>query len=309
MIESGHNTERSGLPSCLASVRGAKKLGIVWCCMWLLSSVGWAQAEQLFPAANTVADTIQEEDLPADLKPDFRPSAPALERRDRWQSFPREGFYSHPFPQPSWDVGPPPTLLGSPALPILNGNIQEQEKGGKVTDATTKKKKTGEGEQADISALSARDLVALRFVEEGEGILEDGEIERARVLFEQAIELAPVQPYSYHFLGRIAYSEGKLRESLAFLHKAEILFDRKNKEWLGETTCLRGLIAEDLEDFDEARSAYERCLHYTPTNLRAVTALARLSEAKAEFPSYLPAPQMNVFHARPEDSRNRDVLR
>jgi tetratricopeptide (TPR) repeat protein len=203
---------------------------------------------------------------------------------------------------------------------MLNENPQEQEEEGKAAAAKAKKKKKKkrkkgkekEEEEIDTVALSPRNLVALRFVEEGEGILEDGEAEQARVLFEQAIELAPVQPYSYHFLGRIAFSEGRLREALAFLHKAEMLFDRKNKEWLGETTCLRGLIAEDLEDFDEARSAYERCLHYTPTNLRAVTALTRLSEAEPEleYPPYLvPVPETNAFHARPEDSRNRDVLR
>jgi tetratricopeptide (TPR) repeat protein len=195
---------------------------------------------------------------------------------------------------------------------MLNEALQEDEENTTDTTAKKKRKKGKEEEQADTAALSPRDLVALRFVEEGEGILEDGEAERARVLFEQAIELAPAQPYSYHFLGRIAFSQGKLQEALAFLQKAELLFDRKNKEWLGETTCLRGLIAEDLEDFDEARSAYERCLHFTPTNLRAVTALTRLTEEEPEleYPPYLaPLPQKNVFHARPEDSRNRDVLR
>ena len=160
--------------------------------------------------------------------------------------------------------------------------------------------------------MSPRDLAALRFVEEGEGILEEGDVERASILFEQAIELAPVQPYSYYFLGRIAFSQGKLEEALVFLQKTELLFDRRNTEWLGETTCLRGLIAEDLQDFDEARSAYKRCLYFTPTNLRAVTALTRLSEEEPEpeYPSYsAPLPQTNAFHAQPEDSRNRDVLR
>ena len=195
---------------------------------------------------------------------------------------------------------------------MLTEAPQEDEENTTDTTAKKKKKRGEEEEQADSVSLSPRNLVALRFVEEGEGILEDGEVERARTLFEQAIELAPVQPYSYHFLGRIAFYQGKLQEALAFLQKAELLFDRKNTEWLGETTCLRGLIAEDLQDFDEARSAYERCLHFTPTNLRAVTALSRLSEEEPEpeYPSYLvPVPQTNAFHARPENSRNRDVLR
>ncbi len=250
----------------------------------------WAQGEQRSP----LADSIREEDLPAGPKPDF----------------------GQPFPLPFRQIGPPPTLLDSPSLPVLNEALQGDEGNIKDTTVEKKEKKEGEEEQADSVSfsvsLSPRDLAALRFVEEGEGILEEGDVERASILFEQAIELAPVQPYSYYFLGRIAFSQGKLEEALVFLQKTELLFDRRNTEWLGETTCLRGLIAEDLQDFDEARSAYKRCLYFTPTNLRAVTALTRLSEEEPEpeYPSYsAPLPQTNAFHAQPEDSRNRDVLR
>ena len=250
----------------------------------------WAQGEQRSP----LADSIREEDLPAGPKPDF----------------------GQPFPLPFRQIGPPPALLDSPSLPVLNEALQGDEGNIKDTTVEKKEKKEGEEEQADSVSfsvsLSPRDLAALRFVEEGEGILEEGDVERASILFEQAIELAPVQPYSYYFLGRIAFSQGKLEEALVFLQKTELLFDRRNTEWLGETTCLRGLIAEDLQDFDEARSAYKRCLYFTPTNLRAVTALTRLSEEEPEpeYPSYsAPLPQTNAFHAQPEDSRNRDVLR
>ena len=247
----------------------------------------WAQGEQRSP----LADSIREEDLPAGPKPDF----------------------GQPFPLPFRQIGPPPTVLDSPSLPVLNEALQGDEGNIKDTSVEKKEKKEGEEEeQADSVSLSPRNLVALRFVEEGEGILEEGDVERAGILFEQAIELAPVQPYSYYFLGRIAFSQGKLEGALVFLQKAELLFDRRNTEWLGETTCLRGLIAEDLQDFDEARSAYKRCLYFTPTNLRAVTALTRLSEEEPEpeYPSYsAPLPQTNVFHAQPEDSWNRDVLR
>ncbi len=250
----------------------------------------WAQGERRSP----LADSIREEDLPAGPKPDF----------------------GQPFPLPFRQIGPPPTLLDSPSLPVLNEALQGDE--GNIKDTTVEKKEKKEGEEEQVDSvsfsvsLSPRDLAALRFVEEGEGILEEGDVERASILFEQAIELAPVQPYSYYFLGRIAFSQGKLEEALVFLQKTELLFDRRNTEWLGETTCLRGLIAEDLQDFDEARSAYKRCLYFTPTNLRAVTALTRLSEEEPEpeYPSYsAPLPQTNAFHAQPEDSRNRDVLR
>ena len=117
---------RSSLPqfSCrFALARYTKKLWAIWCCIWLLSSVCWAQGERFSPQANS----IREEDLPADPKPGLRqpPAFPA--QQERGQPFARERFYSQPFPPPSWDTGSPPTLPNPPALPMLNEKPQVEQ--------------------------------------------------------------------------------------------------------------------------------------------------------------------------------------
>ena len=314
--------------------------GLAWCLVflvWTLGAESQAQREQgIFQGG-----AIREEDLPADPRP-FRPPRPsdqALQGQGtppptrRWLPFFKER-----------DAGPPPTLLEPPTLP-LHRQTEEEVDGIESRDEvlskektkktkTKKKNKKAEQDKEDALSLSPHDLVALGFVEEGEGVLEGGDVERARMLFEQAVEVAPFQPYSYYFLGRISFSQGKLKQALAFLYKAELLLAKNNKEWLGETTCLRGLVAEDSGDFEQARSAYERCSSHTPRNLRALTALTRLAEELPEpepvYPQTLPQtlprtrtrtlertlprtlPQTNVFPTQPNRSDrigNRDIVR
>jgi tetratricopeptide (TPR) repeat protein len=128
------------------------------------------------------------------------------------------------------------------------------------------------------TALSPQELIALRFVESGKGLLEAGDTESAREQFERALTLAPFQPYGYYFLGRLAFTRGDSKQALAFLRKAELAFAPGEYAWLGETTGLQGAIYEELGAYDHARAAYQHCLQLTPTNLKALSALARLSE-------------------------------
>lgn len=130
------------------------------------------------------------------------------------------------------------------------------------------------------TGLSAQEVVALRFVEVGKGFWEQGDLERAQEQFERAVSLAPLQPYSYYFLGRIAFSRSDYKQALAFLRKAELSFAARDRAWLSETTGLQGAIYEEMGDHAHARAAYQRCLQLTPTNLKALSALARLSEGE-----------------------------
>ena len=278
---------------------------------WLLVTESHAQRQQ----SDFQNGSIREEDIPADPQP-FRPPSqpdqtPQRATRPSRQWFP---FFSRR------DEGPPPTVLEPPTLPFqtqADEEVDGAEPAEPEAELVSKKNKKKEEltKKEDSLALPPHELVALRFVEEGEEILESGDVERARILFEQAVELAPFQPYSYYFLGRISFAQGKLKQALAFLYKAEIFLAKGNKEWLGETTCLRGLVAEDLGDLEQARSAYERCSYHTPRNLRAVTALTRLTEDFPEpEPAYppifpKPLPQTNVFPRQPDYTGNRDVVR
>jgi tetratricopeptide (TPR) repeat protein len=126
-----------------------------------------------------------------------------------------------------------------------------------------------------------RELVALKFIEEGKTHFDREEWELAREQFERAISLAPLVPYSYYFLGRIAFAERDLKSALAFLQKAESLFPRTAQAWLGETTSRKGTVYEDLKDYKQARTAYRRSLRFEPANLKVLSALARLPEEES----------------------------
>jgi tetratricopeptide (TPR) repeat protein len=145
-----------------------------------------------------------------------------------------------------WEVSPP-TVTGIPSLP-------------------------------SSSSLPAQELIALGFVEDGKALLDQQNQEGARELFERAIGIAPFQPYSYYFLGRLAFARGDHKQAIAFLQKAELLFARAERAWLGETISLKGTVYEDLQDYEHARVAYQRSLRFEPANLKVLSALARLPE-------------------------------
>ena len=129
--------------------------------------------------------------------------------------------------------------------------------------------------------FSPQERVALYFVEQGRTAFGQENFARARILFERAIEVAPLQPYGYYFLGRLTFGQGDANQALVFLLKAELLLKQDNDDWLGETTCLQGAIHEDAGDYATARLRYQRCLEFSPQNLRALSALARLPEDDA----------------------------
>ena len=135
--------------------------------------------------------------------------------------------------------------------------------------------------------LSPKEVVALRFVEEGKAAVEQGDVNRARVQFERAMSVAPLQPYSYYFLGELAFGRGEHQQALAFLQRAELLFAPKDQAWRGETAGLKGTVYEDLGDYAQARAAYQRCLRLTPSHLKALSAVARLS-VEESLPSDTP---------------------
>lgn len=124
--------------------------------------------------------------------------------------------------------------------------------------------------------IPARERLALHFVDEGRAAFNREEYRTARLLFERAVEAAPLRAEGYYFLGRANLALGRPDRALAFLHKAELLFPAENPEWLGKTTCLQGAIHEEAGDHPRARASYRRCLEFSPDNLRAVSALARL---------------------------------
>ncbi len=130
----------------------------------------------------------------------------------------------------------------------------------------------------DPAVFSPQDRIALHFVEQGQTELSQEDFHRARILFERAVNIAPLQPYGYYFLGRTTFAQGDAHQALVFLLKAELVLSEseENAAWMAKTKCLQGMIHEDLGEYGEARLSYQRCLEFSPQSLRALSALARL---------------------------------
>ncbi len=130
----------------------------------------------------------------------------------------------------------------------------------------------------DPAVFSPRDSIALHFVEQGRAALSQENFHRARIFFEQAVNISPLQPYGYYFLGRTTFAQSDARQALVFLLKAELALSEENTDWMAKTKCLQGMIHEDLGEYEEARLSYQRCLEISPQSLRAMSGLARLPD-------------------------------
>jgi tetratricopeptide (TPR) repeat protein len=138
------------------------------------------------------------------------------------------------------------------------------------------------------STLPPHEQLAVYFVEGGVAALSHDDFESAQENFERALEVAPLQPFGYYFLGRLAFARGDHKVALVFLRRADALLVRGDQTWRGEAARLRGAVYEDMRDYRRAYAAYRQSLQLTPTNLRAASALARLADeepdARAAFP-------------------------
>ncbi|MSQ47863.1 MAG: tetratricopeptide repeat protein [Deltaproteobacteria bacterium] len=139
-----------------------------------------------------------------------------------------------------------------------------------------------------VNTLPPHEQLALHFIESGVEALSRDDFEQAQEDFEQALEIAPMQPFGYYFLGRLAFARGEHKTALVFLRKADVVLARGDQVWRGEAARLRGAVYEDMRDYGRAHAAYRQSLQLTPTNLRAASALARLAgeeqDTRAAFP-------------------------
>ncbi len=217
--------------------------------------------ESLSPESDSdEAETDEETSIPQTASPqepetadtpglETLPASPSALQASPWpveplpEPVPLPPFMTRPL---EWDATPP-AVIGMPALPAA-------------------------------SIFSERDLAAFKFVEDGKENFDREDWALAREQFERAVSLAPQLPYSYYFLGRIAFARGELTHALAFLQKAELLFPRTDVDWLCEVVTVKGTVYEDLQDYPKARAAYHHSLRFHPSNLKVLSALARLPE-------------------------------
>jgi tetratricopeptide (TPR) repeat protein len=138
------------------------------------------------------------------------------------------------------------------------------------------------------NTLPPHEQLAVYFVEDGVEALSRDDFEQAQEHFERALEAAPMQPFGYYFLGRLAFARGEHKIALVFLRKADALLVRGDPAWRGEAARLRGAVYEDMRDYRRAHAAYRQSLQLTPTNLRAASALARLAGEELDASAALP---------------------
>lgn len=138
------------------------------------------------------------------------------------------------------------------------------------------------------NTLPPQEQLAVYFIETGVEALSRDDFEHAQEQFERALEIAPLQPFGYYFLGRLAFARGEHKTALVFLRKADALLVRGDQTWRGEAARLRGAVYEDMRDYRRAQAAYQQSLQLTPANLRAASALARLAGEEPDARATLP---------------------
>jgi tetratricopeptide (TPR) repeat protein len=234
-------------------------------------------------------EPLEEEDLSAAAPartfiPDYAPQRELLSVPRRPEES-REQMFPTPTPPREEPTSTARSFLhDAMAMDLLKKSLRERSAELSHSAAARRAASTGTSDlPAEEDVLSPPERIALRFVGEGKEALAQQNFERARERLDRAISLAPLQPYGYYFLGRVALAQGELKHALAFLQKAELLFPRDEETWLGETSCLRGIVAEDMGSYDLARGAYQQCLRFVPNNVRALSALARLPEKEPVF--------------------------
>ena len=129
--------------------------------------------------------------------------------------------------------------------------------------------------------LLPHERVALSFVIRGQEAMAREEEDIAKDYFERAIEIAPLFPFSYYYLGKQAFLYGKHEQALPLLQKAITLLAPRDRVWCGEALRLEGAVYEDMGEYGHARATYLQSLDFAPANLQTRSALARLSDGES----------------------------
>lgn len=259
---------------------------VVRLCLCVVTLSLWLQEERLYAqggSAHAPHKSLHEEDLTTretvipgeefnneateEEEEESEGPAPVLPKDFSRDQDRRLSPSSAEFPHPLSEAAQPPEAAQSPEPPLVSSAMPT------LPAANT---------------LSPQDQVALHFVEAGVEALTREDFEQAKEQFERALEIAPLQPYSYYFLGRLAFVRGEHKKALPFLQRADLLLIRGDQAWRGEAAGLRGAVYEDLGDYTRARASYRLCLQLTPDNLRAMSALARLSSEEPYSDATLP---------------------
>ncbi|HWP56305.1 MAG TPA: tetratricopeptide repeat protein [Candidatus Acidoferrales bacterium] len=128
-----------------------------------------------------------------------------------------------------------------------------------------------------------RRAASLRLTEEGRKLLAREDYTRALASFERSIAIDATNPYSYYYLAKTHYQQGRYQESLNFLDVAESRF-AEDPYWLAETWALRGENFRALGFLQRAESSYARALKINPGSRTALQGMNRLRAGSERAP-------------------------
>jgi serine/threonine protein kinase len=191
--------------------------------------------------------------------PAIRPTAPAV----------------HPIPPP-----PPatPAAPASPAYPAPARTAGRSERGPSRSSvaATPRAPVTSGSEAADKRPVEAPPVVkdaqaAKAAVSRGQKALEAGRVPVAAFEFKSALEADPTSPAAHAGMAEVAFENSEAREARDHARTA-LKLDGKNVRAL----VILGHALWKLENYKEARKAYERALALAPGNSEAAQGLERV---------------------------------
>jgi tetratricopeptide (TPR) repeat protein len=126
-------------------------------------------------------------------------------------------------------------------------------------------------------APSPGDKASLQLVESGMKQMNNGQLDDAEQMFEQALRVSPTNGRPYYYLGVIATKQKEYDRALGFLSQAEVhLHD--DSFWMSQVLMQEGSVYKALNQKDNARRKFEEALKRDPDNKWAAAELKSLQK-------------------------------
>lgn len=170
---------------------------------------------------------------------------------------------------------PTPTATATPEIP------SEPET---LVEAAPEDLSPPRGESLDSMIASAgapNVAAALRLVEQGRQLIEQGRPDAAIDPLERAVSIDPASAQGYYYLAVLHYDRANYSQALAFANRAVVLANSGGHGWTARAYVLQATILERVGRYPDARTAYSRALDSEPANVSARVGLARLGGADA----------------------------
>jgi Tfp pilus assembly protein PilF len=127
------------------------------------------------------------------------------------------------------------------------------------------------------SAKAPNIAAALRLVEEGRVLMNQGRYDQSLDLLERSVSIDPSSFYGYYYLARLHFATKDYSQAVAFANRATALGAHSERIWLARAYTLQGVVFEEVGRFSDARSAYQRAVNTDPSNMVAADGRARLT--------------------------------